>query len=540
MSSWRSLPDSIRGIWREIEKIQSVQVSAADNRKVAFLAKLLADLSGQHFDVVRRRIKPRSSEDLEAICSLYAKCQGHSIEELSEDPLFSEIFMNFKAKKYQLPFLLSLARQIVLLWSRQSGKTTSEGVKFFKRRVKRPGTQLTITGPGLRQAKLVLEKLSDVVYAMDPVAKKAWVEKVLRTQIRFYNRSRCKAFPFSLEKLRGETSDDVIVVEAAFIPECEELVQGTLMPQMATRWDKGSIICLDSTPWDKKSYYYKTLRVPEVSKFWTPFIADYREAVKESLISQEFIDLQRQQLDPDRFAREYELQFTEDKGRWLSQELITKCVDSSIVEPWRFEDSFEGLDFCGGLDIGQENDNAVFSIIEIVGEARLLRYCYVFPLGTRYDVIASHVKVMAERWGIRRILVDATNERALAEAMKLQIDGVEGIAFTLQWKQKTASFLKMLMGKRLFRYYFDPEVIAGLAIEQFEELPGKSAEGEGYIRFFHAPGTHDDLFWSIVLAVAASMEEESEPFVASIPRMANTLRKIRQKLAKRKIMGVTR
>lgn len=529
--SWRSMPGSIPSIWREIDKIQSIRVSEEDTRKVHFLAKLLAELSGQNVDVVLRRVKPRTEEDLAAIHALFAKCQGHTIEELGEDPLFSLVFMNFHPKTYQLKFLVSQARQETMLWTRQGGKTTSVGLKLFKHRVRRPSTQATITGPGLRQAKLVIEKLSDVICSMNPVARKAWVEKILKTTIRLYNRSRLKAFPFSLEKLRGETSDDVDIEEAAFIKECEELVQGTLMPQMATRWSKGASIILNSTPWDKKSYYYKSLHDPKVSKLWTPFIADVQMAIAEGLISQEFIDLQKQQLDPDRFSREYMLQFTEDHGRWLSQELITSCVDHSIVEPWRFEDSFEDLDFCGGLDIGQENDNAAFSIIELQGEVRLLRYSYLFPLGTPYDVIATHVKVMTDRWHIRRTLGDKTNERALAESMAKEIEGFEGVTFTQPWKQKAAGFLKQLMAKKHFRYYFDPEVVAGLAIEQFEVLTGKSkADGEGVvevkeqgelegnIRFYHASGTHDDRFWSIVLAAAASMEEETEPFLAIVPR----------------------
>ncbi len=521
--SYHTLPESISGLWREIEKIQAIKISKEETRQVRYVAKVLAVLSGQNIDVVLRRINPRCEEDLVSARALFKKLGNHTIAELGMDPLFSEVFMNFQPKKYQLKFLLSEARQETIFWTRQGGKTTCEGLKFFRRRVQRPGTQATVTAPGFRQSKLVIEKLSDTIFNMNPVARKAWVEKVLRTAIRLHNHSRIKAFPFSLEKLRGETSDDVIVAEAAFIKECEELVQGTLMPQMATRFDKGSIICLDSTPWDKRSYYYKTLRVPTVSKFWTPFVADYHEAVKEGLISQDFIDLQKQQLDPDRFSREYELQFTEDKGRWLSQELITACVDHSIVEPWRFEDSFDDLDFCGGLDVGQENDNAVFSVVEVQGDIRFLRYCYAFPLGTSYDVIASHVKVMTDRWCIRRSLGDKTNERALAENMERDIEGFEGVTFTQPWKQKAAGFLKQLMGKKKFRFYFDPEVVAGLAIEQYEVLPGKAKGaaqevGEGLLRFYHANGTHDDRFWSIVLAVAASIEEDFEPTLVVVPR----------------------
>ncbi len=90
---------------------------------------------------------------------------------------------------------------------------------------------------------------------------------------------------------------------------------------------------------------------------------------------------------------------------------------------------------------------------------------------------------------------------------------MRGVTLTESWKKKTAGYLKQLMGKKRFRYYFDPEVISGLATEQFEQKPRKAADGEGIIRFFHANGTHDDRFWSIVLALAASMED-TEPYVA--------------------------
>jgi len=514
------MPDSPVSLWREIEKIRSIRVTAEDTQKIRTVTKILADLSGQGIDCVFRRIKPHNEADLKNIYALYEKCETWTVDELRREPLFSKVFLNFSATKYQLNFLTSTARQQTILWARQGGKTTSIGIKLFNRRVQRPGTQATITGPGLRQAKLVLEKLSDILAKMDPVAYKAWVQNILKTSIRLRNGSKLKALPFSLERLRGETSDDVDVEEAAFVKDCEELVQGTLIPQMATRWGHGAQIIINSTPWGR-GFYYKSLKDISVSKFWQPFVADWREAVEAGLITREFIELQRQQLDPSRFAREYEITFTEDTGHWLSQELITSCVDSSIVEPWRFEDTFEDLEFYMGLDVGQEVDNAALSVVEKVGEVRFLRYSYLFPLSTMYDIVATHVKVLCDRWRTTvRIFVDSTNERALTEAMRTQIEGVEvkGICFTMQSKQKHASFLKQLMGKKLFKYYFDPEIISDLAVEQFEELPGKTDETQGNVRFYHAPGTHDDRFWSICLAVAASMEPDSPTFLTVVPR----------------------
>jgi len=513
---YRGLPESIPGLWREIQKLQAMKISQSDRREVWFLARALAEMSGQRPDVVYRRIMPHNEFDLEAVHDLYGKCQNLSAQNMWAEPFFCSTFINLNLKPYQLDFVPCEDRQLSVLWTRQGGKTTAIGLKLFKFCIRHPASQATVTSPGLRQSKLLIEKLTDTLYKMHPVAYHAWVEKSLKTIIRLRNRSRIKAFPFSLEKLRGETSDIVDIEEAGFIKECEELVQGTLTPQMATRWDKGAQIILNSTPWGR-GFYWKTQYDPKVAPLWRQFRATWQDAVVAKLISQEFIDLQRQQLDPDRFAREYEIKFTEDQGRWLSQDLITSCVDSTAVEPWRFEDSFQNLEFYMGLDVGQEQDNAVLSAIEKVGEVRFLRYCHVFPLGTKYDVLGVHTKVLAERWQeTAKIFVDNTNERALAETMKYQIPSCEGVALSLQAKQKYAGYLKQFMGKKQFRFYFDEEVIAGLAVEQFEQLSGKSSEGEGNIRFFHAPGTHDDIFWSICLAVAASVEE-TDPFVAVVP-----------------------
>lgn len=487
---------------RELKQIKKL----SQRKEILFVAQTLARISNLETRSVLRRIRPRDEEQLENVLKLYQKIKGHTVAEMTEEFFFCETFLNFKPTPYELEFLKARDRQQSLLWSRQSGKSTTIGLKLLKFCVLHPATQATITAPGFRQSKLVIEKTADRIYKMNPVARKAWIEKPLKTMIRLHNRARMKAFPFSLEKIRGETSDIVDVEEAGFIKECEELVQGTLTPQMATRWDKGAQIILNSTPWGR-GFYWKTQYDPKVMPLWRQFRATWQDAVAAGLISQEFIDLQRQQLDPDRFAREYECKFTEDQGRWLSQDLITFCVDSSIVEPWRFEDTYRGLEFYMGLDVGQEQDYAVLAVVEKVGEVHYLRYCHVFPLGTRYDVLASHTKVLSDRWQETvKIFVDATNERALAETMKLQIPGCQGVALSLQAKQRYASFLKQLMVKRQFRFYFDEEVIAGLAVEQFEMLEGKSAEGEGNIRFFHAPGTHDDIFWAICLAVAASIE----------------------------------
>ena len=41
---------------------------------------------------------------------------------------------------------------------------------------------------------------------------------------------------------------------------------------------------------------------------------------------------------------------------------------------------------------------------------------------------------------------------------------------------------------------------------------------DGAVGFFAPAGTHDDVFWSIALAVYATVDMEPEPFLAVISR----------------------
>jgi len=489
---------------KELERRIQTQRALSKRKEVEKVAQVLAELSGQQISVVLKRIMPKNDEQLEIILTLYDKIKDRTIIEMVGEPYFSETFLNFKETTYQLEFMSSPDRQQSVLWSRQSGKTTTVGLKLFKFCVLHPTSQATITAPGFRQSKLVIEKTADWLYKMDSVAYRAWVEKCLKQSIRLRNRSRMKAFPFSLEKIRGETSDIVDVDELGFIAEAEELVHGTLMPQMATRWAKGAQIIVNSTPWGR-GLFWQIHNDPKVMPHWRRFIADWREPVKAGLITQDFIDAQRRQLAPDVFAREYECKFTDDAGRWLSQDLITSCVDSTILEPWKFDDSFSDLEFYIGVDLGKKADYSVISVLEKVGETLILRHVYVFPLDTEYGSVIGYIKVLSERWRVTvRASVDVTREEHVFEDLKKVITAckVDGIIFGVKNKCEMASYLRQKMLKKQFKMYYDPEIIANLNIENFELTE------TGETIFSHPQGTHDDIFWSIVLAAAGTMPRE--------------------------------
>lgn len=85
---------------------------------------------------------------------------------------------------------------------------------------------------------------------------------------------------------------------------------------------------------------------------------------------------------------------------------------------------------------------------------------------------------------------------------------VEGVKFTLAVKEKLATNLKQCMIDGNFKVPYVPvrsirdvDLMAELNVERFE------LRKTGGITFSHPEGTHDDVFWAVALAVAASRAE---------------------------------
>jgi len=56
------------------------------------------------------------------------------------------------------------------------------------------------------------------------------------------------------------------------------------------------------------------------------------------------------------------------------------------------------------------------------------------------------------------------------------------------------------------------DICSELNVERF------ALRADGNYSFSHPAGTHDDVFWSIALAVYATADMEPEPYLAVVPR----------------------
>ena len=103
--------------------------------------------------------------------------------------------------------------------------------------------------------------------------------------------------------------------------------------------------------------------------------------------------------------------------------------------------------------------------------------------------------------------VTGVGEYIVEDMFRSGIHGVTGVTFTVQSKEEMANILreKMRAGEVKIPYVparklGDVDLTAELNVEKYELMK------TGHLRFSHPEGGHDDVFWSMALAVYAAVK----------------------------------
>jgi len=132
-----------------------------------------------------------------------------------------------------------------------------------------------------------------------------------------------------------------------------------------------------------------------------------------------------------------------------------------------------------------------------------------FPLHTEYASVIGYVKSLQDRWKeIGSVYADVTGvgNYIVEDMFRSGIEGITGRTFTVQSKEEMANILreKMRAGEIKIPYVparklEDIDLTSELNVERYELMK------TGHLGFSHPEGTHDDVFWSIALAVLGSV-----------------------------------
>jgi phage FluMu gp28-like protein len=413
---------------------------------------------------------------------------------------FAIKILGFKPTSYQVKLLQDKEKRIVVVWPRQSGKTTTLAVRMIWYAATHPRTTSLIVAPGLRQSMILMDRIHAFLMSINKPLRRLIVAKMQRTVIWFREGSQLVALPNSPNLLRGFTASNVLTDESAFFREDELVFYSVLFPMLQTT--QGTLIA-SSTPWGKDSVFYKFTQEPAFNKHYVKI----GQVVQAGLTTQAFVDEMKQRTPSDRFRREYLAEFVEDELAYFTQKLIAQCIVSDlspITDDWTKHVNPPVGRYFIGVDFGKKVDYSVIAIVrwntkkkaaELVGVVR-------FPLETPYATVIGYVKVICDKLQrVEKVLVDRTGvgEYITEEMQNVHIRSkIEGVMLTVPSKQEILGYMKNMMETEHLGLYLDQDLIAQINVERFELTKA------GQIQFSHPEGTHDDELWALALAVYAT------------------------------------
>lgn len=214
---------------------------------------------------------------------------------------------------WQRDVLRSRSSRILLLASRQSGKSTVSAVKALHTALYQPKSLTLILAPAERQAKETFQKISaayrELGHAPAPDSDRA-------LGMELPNGSRVEALPGTHKTIRGFSGPSLLIVDEA--SRIDDSLYHALRPMLATT---GGALLMLSSPAGKRGVFYEE---------YTGGVGWERYEVKAEdcpRISPEFLEEERQTLPHRVFRQEYECEFVELEDVVFS----TEAVDSAIT-----------------------------------------------------------------------------------------------------------------------------------------------------------------------------------------------------------------
>ena len=220
---------------------------------------------------------------------------------------------------WQSDLLRSDARQMILMCSRQSGKSTVSSILAIHEAIYQANSLILLLSPSLRQSQELFRKLQDVYNALESDSlPTATEESALRMELS--NGSRIIALPGKEATIRGFSGVSLLVIdEASRVPD--ELYQ-SVRPMLAV---SGGRIVLLSTPFGKRGFFHSE---------WTD--GDGWQKVKITAdqcprIDKEWLERERAMIGDWWYLQEYFCEFVETDDQVFSYDDIQSALDPNIM-----------------------------------------------------------------------------------------------------------------------------------------------------------------------------------------------------------------
>jgi hypothetical protein len=217
---------------------------------------------------------------------------------------------------WQEDFLRSRSRRVLLLASRQSGKSTITAIIALHRALYQPDSLVLVFGPSQDQSLEFFRKVSIMYRAIAGELPEA--ESLTKLGLELANGSRSQARPGSEKTARGRTASMLIVDEAARI---EDELYDSLRPMLATT--EGDLLML-STPFGKRGAFFEAW---EYGSEWERYKITVYDCPR---IPEWFIENERRERPEHVFRREYLCEFDDAENVAFREADISAMADPAL------------------------------------------------------------------------------------------------------------------------------------------------------------------------------------------------------------------
>lgn len=292
--------------------------------------------------------------------------------------------------------------------------------------------------------------------------------------------------------LRGNEATNVVIDEAAFVPE--ELVTEVAMPMLATT--QGSLTLI-STPCGT-NHFYRFYRMGEEHSHgvWSRTAP----TAENPMVRPEFLQVQRELLSERAFAVEYEAKFADSVGRVFASESIDGCVCAELPVC--------AGSICIGVDWARYSDHTAVAVVQgHRNRSSLLRLDHFTDLAWHEQV--ERVAQIAEEFPTATLLCDATGVGdPVNEMLRTRLGGrlVNGFVFTNSSKAELIQSLALMIERKCLMMTPHPGLIKELSHYEAVTTP------IGRIKLGASTGYHDDMVTAVALA-AFNLPTEYRPII---------------------------
>ncbi len=253
------------------------------------------------------------------LASLQQRASGISGEKLSPVELAERV--GISPDPWQRDLLLSDDRQVILLCSRQSGKSTISALIALHTALFQPDSLVLVLSPSQRQSQELYRKIHDSYNQLSGVAELTQ-ESALRLE--FSNGSRVQVLPAKESTVRGFSGVSLLIVDEA--ARVEDSLYQSVRPMLAV--SQGRIILL-STPFGSRGFFWSE---------WVEGGSDWKRVLitadQVPRISNEWLEKERGRIGDWWYSQEYMCTFVDSLEAVFSSADILAAISSEVTSLW--------------------------------------------------------------------------------------------------------------------------------------------------------------------------------------------------------------